>query len=177
MRCHVLRTGVAAFRRIVRGAGSPSPQTSPACGKARGFARSRRAAAAAVARARYGGGVAVAHGLGIGSAIAADPPPAVTETPMRDPWVPPEARKPSTTPPARGAELRAQAERKLAASFDAADVDHTGTLTRAQAQAAGLGFIARHFDDIDVRRSGVIRFDDVARYLDQRRAAARTIQR
>jgi len=137
----------------------------------------RHAAPTTCAIALYGFGLVTAAGSGIGTAIAADPPPAVTETPMRDPWVPPEARKPSTTPPAHGAELRAQAERKLAASFDAADVDHTGTLTRAQAQAAGLGFIARHFDDIDVRRSGVIRFDDVARYLDERRAAARTTQR
>lgn len=100
----------------------------------------------------------------------ADVPPAVIETPMRDPWVPPEARHPSTSPPTRGAELRAQVERKLAASFDAADVNRTGSLTREQAKAAGLGFIDRHFDDIDTRRSGSIRFDDVMRYLDHRRA-------
>ncbi len=102
--------------------------------------------------------------------IAADPPPAAIETPLRDPWVPPESRVAPTTPPTRGAELRAQVDRKLAAAFDSADVAHTGTLTRAQAQAAGLGFVARHFDEIDTQRSGVVRFDDVRRYLDANRA-------
>ena len=103
----------------------------------------------------------------------ADPPPGVIETPMRDPWVPPSQRQPSASPPTSGAELRAQVERKLEASFDAADVDRTGTLTRAQAKAAGLGFIASHFDEIDTRRSGVIRFDDVRAFLAGRAARAR----
>jgi hypothetical protein len=105
-------------------------------------------------------------------AIAAGPAPAVIETPLRDPWVPPESRVPPTVPPTRGAQLRAQVDRKLAAAFDAADVAHTGTLTRAQAQAAGLGFVARHFDEIDTQRSGVVRFDDVRRYLDANRERA-----
>jgi|GEM_PF-1501954 len=105
-------------------------------------------------------------------AAAADAAPAVIETPRRDPWVPPAARIPSAATPARGAELRAAVERKLESAFDAADTQHTGVVTRAQAKAAGLGFIDRHFDDIDTRRSGVIRFDDVMRFLDQRRPAA-----
>ncbi len=105
---------------------------------------------------------------------AADPPPGVIETPMRDPWVPPSQRQPSTSPPTSGADLRAQVEQKLQAAFDAADVNHTGTLTRAQAKAAGLGFIASHFDDIDTRRSGLIRFDDVRSFLEGRAARARS---
>ena len=105
-------------------------------------------------------------------AAAADAAPAVIETPRRDPWVPPAARVPSAATPARGAELRAAVERKLESAFDAADTGHTGVLTRAQAKAAGLGLIDRHFNDIDTRRSGVIRFDDVMRFLDQRRSAA-----
>lgn len=109
--------------------------------------------------------------------LAADPPPAVIETPMRDPWVPPEALQGTPAPATRGAQLRAQVDRKLASSFAAADVDHTGALTRAQAKAAGLGFIARHFDDIDTQRSGLVRFDDVRRYLDERRTQANSTRR
>jgi hypothetical protein len=87
------------------------------------------------------------------------------QQPMRDPWVPPESRPTSVSPPTEGAALRAQVERKLKQAFDAADVNQTGSLTRRQASAAGLGFVARHFDEIDRHRSGVIRFDDVKRYL------------
>ncbi len=72
---------------------------------------------------------------------------------MRDPWVPPEARKPSQAPPSEGAALRAEVERKLRRAFDDADVGRTGSLTRQQANAAGLGFVARHFDEIDRART------------------------
>jgi hypothetical protein len=96
-------------------------------------------------------------------------PPATVMGPIRDPWVPPELRKPPATPPAQGAELRAQVERKLKASFDAA-AGSAGTLSREQASAAGLGLIAKHFDEIDQGKTGSVRFDDVKRYLRQRGA-------
>jgi hypothetical protein len=89
--------------------------------------------------------------------------------PMLDPWVPLEQRKPSTTPPTEGADLRAQVERKLKAGFDAA-AGTTGTLTRAQAANAGLGLIARNFDAIDRAKSGSVRFEDVKLFLQQRGA-------
>jgi len=92
------------------------------------------------------------------------------EQPLRDPWVPPESRPTSVTPPSEGAALRAQVERKLKQAFDAADTGQTGSLTRQQASAAGLGFVARHFDEIDRQRSGTVRFDDVKRYLVERGA-------
>jgi hypothetical protein len=98
-------------------------------------------------------------------AIASDPVPAQSAQPLRDPWVPPESRKPSTATPAQGAALRAQVEHKLKLAFDAADVGHTGSLTRQQANAAGLGFIAKHFDEIDRQKTGAVRFDDVKRFL------------
>jgi len=101
-------------------------------------------------------------------AIAADMPPASAHTPLRDPWVPPEARKPSTTAPTTGAALNAQVERKLKQAFDAADTGHTGTLTREQAQAHGLRYISEHFDEIDRRNTGAVRFDDVKRFLRER---------
>ncbi len=75
-------------------------------------------------RARLGG---PALALAMGGAFpvyaaAAESPPATIERPMRDPWVPPELRKPAPAPPTQGAALRAQVERKLKAGFDAADV-------------------------------------------------------
>lgn len=103
-------------------------------------------------------------------AIAADPVPAQAAQPLRDPWVPPELRKPSTAPPTEGAALRAQVEHKLKAAFDAADVGHVGSLTREQAGAAGLGFVVRHFDEIDRQKAGAVRFDDVKRFLISRGA-------
>ena len=100
-----------------------------------------------------------------GRAAAAESPPATIEHPLRDPWVPPQLRHPASTPPSRGAALRAQVERKLHAGFDRADTSGNGTLTREQARAGGLGFIVRHFDQIDRDRAGAVSFDDVKRYL------------
>ena len=102
--------------------------------------------------------------------LAADPMSVTSQQPLRDPWVPPDARKPSTAPPTEGAALRAQVERKLRQAFDAADVNHSGSLTRQQANAGGLGFVARHFDEIDRQKSGAVRFDDVKRYMVERGA-------
>ena len=109
--------------------------------------------------------------LGAGAAWAAEPIAVTMEQPLRDPWVPPDARQPSTTPPTEGAALRAQVERKLKRDFDAADLNHSGSLTREQAAAAGLGFIAQHFDEIDRQKTGAVRFDDVKRYLVEHGAA------
>jgi hypothetical protein len=103
-------------------------------------------------------------------AVAAEPAAATAERPMLDPWVPPEARKPAMSPPTRGAALREQVERKLKQGFDSADVDRTGTLTREQANAAGLGYIAKHFDEIDRQKAGAVRFEDVKRFLRERGA-------
>jgi len=104
------------------------------------------------------------------AAAAAEPIAATAQQPLRDPWVPPEARRPSKAPPSEGAELRAQVERKLKRAFDEADIDRSGSLTREQARTGGLGFVARHFDEIDRERRGAVRFDDVKRYLVERGA-------
>ncbi|MEP6679103.1 MAG: EF-hand domain-containing protein [Betaproteobacteria bacterium] len=90
---------------------------------------------------------------------------AQTSAPMLDPWVPPALRKAAPRPPVEGAELKAQVERKLRASFDAADVAGAGSLTRAQAQAAGLGYVAKNFERIDAAGTGRVTFDDLKRYL------------
>lgn len=102
---------------------------------------------------------------------AQDQPKAVMETPMLDPWVPPGTIKKSTmAAPTQGASLAEQVERKLRAGFDAADVARAGTLTRAQAEAGGLGYIAKNFDAIDRNKTGSVRFEDVKAYLDERSA-------
>jgi len=98
-------------------------------------------------------------------AATAQSPPATVETTIRDPWVPPELRTPAPTPATQGAALRAQVERKLKTGFDRADVGRSGTVTRDQARAAGLGYIVKHFDDIDRQRAGAVSFDDVKRFL------------
>jgi hypothetical protein len=105
------------------------------------------------------------------TAHAQEPPKAVMETPMLDPWVPPGTIKKSTVAvPTQGASLAEQVERKLKAGFDAADVARTGTLTRAQAEAGGLGYIAKNFDAIDRNKTGSVRFEDVKAFLDERNA-------
>jgi hypothetical protein len=99
------------------------------------------------------------------------PEPQFQAPPLRDPWVPEHARKAASAPPTEGAALRAQVEAKLRATFDAADAKRSGTLTREQAKAAGLGYVAEHFDRIDTHKSGRVSFDDVKRYLRSRGAA------
>ncbi len=134
-----------------------------ACG---GLAGSRR-------RALVLAVVGLALALGKAFPARAQPaqsPPGTIETPIRGPWVPPELRKPATSPAPQGAALRAQVERKLKAGFDAADVNRSGTLTREQARAAGLGYVAKHFDEIDRRRAGAVSFDDVKHFLRSRGA-------
>jgi len=92
------------------------------------------------------------------------------QAPMCDPCVPPALRNGAPAPQTEGAALQAQVERKLRQSFDAADVERTGTLTREQARAAGLGVVANNFDQIDTAKTGKVTFEDVKRYLRSRGA-------
>ena len=110
--------------------------------------------------------------IGAVFAAAAFAAGAQTDEPtMRDPWVPPALRsKAATRPPAAGDELKAEVERKLRASFNAADVAGTGSLTREQAEAAGLGYVAKNFNRIDTAGTGRVTFDDLKRYLRTRGA-------
>jgi len=104
-------------------------------------------------------------------ANAAAQAPAVRHGELCDPCVPPAVSKSISVDhaPTRGAALRAEVEQRLRAPFDAAAVQ--GLLTREQAQAAGLGFVARHFDAIDREGRGAIRFEDYKRFLKERGAA------
>lgn len=106
--------------------------------------------------------------LGTATTAAADD---AVQAPLRDPWVPPATRKEAViVPPVRGEALRAKVEQKLRAAFDAADVQRTGSLTREQAQAGGLGLIAQNFERIDVAGVGRVTFDDFHRFLRARGA-------
>ncbi|WP_042269914.1 EF-hand domain-containing protein [Paraburkholderia heleia] len=56
---------------------------------------------------------------------------------------------------------------KLEARFAAADVDHDGKLTRAEAQA-GLPLLAGYFDEIDSTRQGYVTLAQIEQYVAQR---------
>ena len=105
---------------------------------------------------------------------------AASATPHLDPGRPPSAAQEAAQaqnrarPASVGATLDSEAEAHLRASFDAADTAHRGTLSRAEAQAGGFGWIANHFDAIDVRHAGRVSFDDVKTYLKASRANAAT---
>jgi predicted component of type VI protein secretion system len=92
------------------------------------------------------------------------------QVPMRDPWVPPAVRKAAREEPAsaQGPALRARVAEKLRQPFERAAVG--GALTQAQARAAGLGFIERHFQEIDRSGAGTITFDDYRAFLRARGA-------
>jgi hypothetical protein len=91
--------------------------------------------------------------------------PAAAQELLRDPWVPPQTKRTEGYVETRGDALRAQVERKLRDQFDAADRAKSGALTREQARAAGLGYIADNFEAIDRNRAGLVSFEDVKRYL------------
>lgn len=97
--------------------------------------------------------------------LLASNPLQAQQTIPRDPWVPPAQRIPSKQAPASGAALQAQAAQKLQREFDAADTGHRGYLTKEQAQAAGLGYVAKHFDKMDLHQTGKVRFKDVQRFM------------
>ena len=106
-----------------------------------------------------------AAAIAVAATFALDATAQALQAPMLDPWVPPALRKAAPRPPADGSELKAQVERKLRTSFDAADVSGAGAITRDQAQAAGLGFVVANFERIDAAGTGRVTFDDLKRYL------------
>lgn len=57
---------------------------------------------------------------------------------------------------------------KLAARFAAADKDHDGKLTPAEARA-GMPVVARYFDQIDSAHAGTITLAQIAAFLQKQR--------
>ncbi|KVV54737.1 hypothetical protein WT27_26785 [Burkholderia territorii] len=114
-------------------------------------------------------------GVAASASVSAFAQASDTATPARarqaqlgDPYVPPAARKPTAGTQTTGAALHAQVVRKLARQFGAADTQNTGSITEAQARAAGLGYVANHFRQIDASGSGRVSFSDVQRYMQAR---------
>ncbi|MBJ9616893.1 EF-hand domain-containing protein [Burkholderia multivorans] len=101
----------------------------------------------------------------------AAPPARARQAQLGDPYVPPAARRPTAGTQTTGAALHAQVVRKLARQFSAADTQNTGSITEAQARAAGLGYVANHFRQIDASGSGRVSFSDVQRYMQTRSAS------
>ncbi|KVE72682.1 EF-hand domain-containing protein [Burkholderia vietnamiensis] len=101
----------------------------------------------------------------VGDAAA---PARARQAQLGDPYVPPAARKPTAGTQTTGAALHAQVVRKLARQFGAADTQNNGSITEAQARAAGLGYVANHFRQIDSSGSGRVSFADVQRYMQAR---------
>ena len=70
--------------------------------------------------------------------------------------------------PSTGAALQQEAQRRLDAQLGANSVLSNGAaITKAQAQSSGLGYVARHFDEIDTGRTGRVTMSDVRQYLQQ----------
>lgn len=89
--------------------------------------------------------------------------------PRSVPYVPKAQRIPSHEAPASGADLKDQALAKLRQRFDEADADRSGSLTRQEAAAAGLGYVEANFEDIDRARKGAVTFAEVREFLRQRK--------
>ena len=71
--------------------------------------------------------------------------------------------------PSTGAMLQQQAEQQLEARLGANSALSNGAaITKAQAQQNGLGYIARHFDEIDTSHSGRVSLSDGKQYLQQK---------
>lgn len=87
---------------------------------------------------------------------------------LRDPAVPATLRHARPAEPTQGAALQAQVDAKLRARFDAADTTGEGAISRAQAEAAGLGYVARHFEQIDAAGHGSVSWAQVQAWLAQR---------
>jgi carboxypeptidase C (cathepsin A) len=92
-------------------------------------------------------------------------PAAVFETRLRDPVLPDALRNAVPVPPTKDDALKAEVEQRLRVLFDGAHAKRTGTLTRDEAAAAGLGYIVKNFDAIDSRGTGAVTFEDVKRYM------------
>ncbi|MCA7923413.1 EF-hand domain-containing protein [Burkholderia cenocepacia] len=99
---------------------------------------------------------------------AAAAPARARQAQLGDPYVPPAARHATAGTQTTGAALHAQVVRKLARQFSAADTQNTGAITESQARAAGLGYVANHFRQIDASGNGRVSFADVQRYMQAR---------
>ncbi|KVE24592.1 hypothetical protein WS67_21105 [Burkholderia singularis] len=68
-----------------------------------------------------------------------------------------------------GTALQQQAQSRLAASLGAnSTLANGGAISKADAQASGLGFVAQHFEEIDTAHTGKVTLKQVQQFLQQR---------
>jgi hypothetical protein len=71
---------------------------------------------------------------------------------------------------ATGSDLQQQAQQRVEARLAGnTALANGGSVTKAQAQSNGLGFVAKHFDEIDTAHTGKVSMSDVRQFLQQRR--------
>ena len=78
------------------------------------------------------------------------------------------ANRPLPVAPTTGVQLQQEAQQRLVKRLSAnATLSSGGAITKSQAQASGLGYVAKHFDQIDATHSGRVTINDVQRYVQQ----------
>lgn len=76
------------------------------------------------------------------------------------------SNRPTPLTPSTGTQLQQQAQQRVAARLGANSALSNGaSITKAQAQSSGLGYIAQHFDQIDTAHTGRVSMSDVQQYL------------
>ena len=79
--------------------------------------------------------------------------------------------------PSTGATLQQQAQKRVDARLGGNTVLSDGAaVTKAQAQSNGLGFVAKHFDEIDAKHTGRVTMNDVKQFIQQRQVQAQQEQ-
>jgi hypothetical protein len=74
--------------------------------------------------------------------------------------------KPAPVTPSTGTQLQQDAQQRIEARLGANSALSSGaSITKAQAQSNGLGYIAQHFDQIDTAHTGRVSMSDVRQYL------------
>ncbi|WP_230462117.1 2-oxoglutarate dehydrogenase [Burkholderia cenocepacia] len=70
--------------------------------------------------------------------------------------------------PSTGAALQQQAQQRIDARLGGNTVLSNGAaVTKAQAQSSGLGFVSKHFDEIDAKHTGRVTMSDVRQFIRQ----------
>lgn len=76
------------------------------------------------------------------------------------------SNRPVPLTPSTGTQLQQQAQQRVEARLGANSALSNGaSITKAQAQSSGLGYIAQHFDQIDTAHTGRVSMSDVQQYL------------
>lgn len=79
--------------------------------------------------------------------------------------------------PSTGAALQQQAQQRVDARLGGNTVLSNGAaVTKAQAQSSGLGFVSKHFDEIDAKHTGRVTMSDVRQFIRQQQVQAQQEQ-